>query len=60
MTIEATAITAGIGPTDLSAQPFVRTFTDDDISPERPPVDRYRNVRLLEPRTYGVILQKRF
>jgi hypothetical protein len=48
----------------LSARLFVKNLTDDDnitnIIIEDALIGRYRNVRLLEPRTYGVILQKRF
>jgi outer membrane receptor protein involved in Fe transport len=51
-------------PMGLSARLFVKNLTDDDnitnIIIEDALIGRYRNVRLLEPRTYGVILQKRF
>jgi hypothetical protein len=48
----------------LSARLFVKNLTDDDnitnIIIEDALIGRYRNVRLLEPRTYGVMVQKRF
>ena len=51
-------------PMGRSARLFVKNRTDDDnitnIIIEDALIGRYRNVRLLEPRTYGVILQKRF
>ena len=51
-------------PMGLSARLFVKNLTDDDnitnIIIEDALIGRYRNVRLLEPRTYGVILQQRF
>jgi outer membrane receptor protein involved in Fe transport len=51
-------------PMGLGARLFVKNLTDDDnitnIIIEDALIGRYRNVRLLEPRTYGVILQKRF
>ncbi len=51
-------------PMGLSARLFVKNLTDDDnitnIIIEDALIGRYRNVRLLEPRTYGVIVQKRF
>jgi outer membrane receptor protein involved in Fe transport len=51
-------------PMGLSARLFVKNITDDDnitnIIIEDALIGRYRNVRLLEPRTFGVIVQKRF
>jgi outer membrane receptor protein involved in Fe transport len=51
-------------PSGLSVRFFVKNLTDDDnitnIIIEDALIGRYRNARLLEPRTYGVILQKRF
>lgn len=51
-------------PQGLSARLFVKNLTNDDnitnIIIEDALIGRYRNVRLLEPRTYGVIVQKRF
>ncbi|MFN9928346.1 MAG: TonB-dependent receptor [Phenylobacterium sp.] len=48
----------------LSARLFVKNVTNDDnitnIIIEDALIGRYRNARLLEPRTYGVIVQKRF
>jgi outer membrane receptor protein involved in Fe transport len=48
----------------LSARLFVKNLTNDDnitnIIIEDALIGRYRNARLLEPRTYGVIVQKRF
>ena len=51
-------------PKGLSARLFVKNLTNDDnitnIIIEDALIGRYRNARLLEPRTYGVIVQKRF
>jgi iron complex outermembrane recepter protein len=42
----------------------VKNVTDQDnitnIIIEDALIGRYRNVRLLEPRTYGIILEKKF
>lgn len=51
-------------PKGLSARVFVKNLTNDDnitnIIIEDALIGRYRNARLLEPRTYGLIVQKRF
>lgn len=51
-------------PAGLGVRFFVKNLTDDDnitnIIIEDALIGRYRNARLLEPRTYGVIVQKRF
>jgi outer membrane receptor protein involved in Fe transport len=51
-------------PAGLGVRFFVKNLTDDDnitnIIIEDALIGRYRNARLLEPRTFGVILQKRF
>jgi iron complex outermembrane recepter protein len=49
---------------DFSIRAFVKNATDEDnitnIIIEDALIGRYRNVRLLEPRTFGVILEKKF
>ena len=49
---------------DFAIRMFVKNVSDEDnitnIIIEDALVGRYRNVRLLEPRTYGVILEKKF
>jgi iron complex outermembrane recepter protein len=49
---------------DFSIRAFVKNVTDEDnitnIIIEDALIGRYRNVRLLEPRTFGVILEKKF
>jgi iron complex outermembrane recepter protein len=49
---------------DFSVRAFVKNVTDQDnitnIIIEDALIGRYRNVRLLEPRTYGIILEKKF
>ena len=51
-------------PMGLSARLFVKNLTNGDnitnIIIEDALIGRYRNARLLEPRTYGVIVQKTF
>jgi outer membrane receptor protein involved in Fe transport len=51
-------------PLELDVRFFVKNLTDDDnitnIIIEDALIGRYRNARLLEPRTWGVIVQKRF
>ncbi len=51
-------------PAGLGVRFFVKNLTDGDnltnIIIEDALIGRYRNARLLEPRTYGLILQKRF
>lgn len=51
-------------PMGLGVRLFVKNLTDGDnitnIIIEDALIGRYRNARLLEPRTYGVIVQKRF
>jgi outer membrane receptor protein involved in Fe transport len=48
----------------ISIRFFVKNVTDEDnitnIIIEDALIGRYRNVRLLEPRTFGVILEKAF
>jgi iron complex outermembrane receptor protein len=48
----------------FSIRAFIKNISDEDnitnIIIEDALVGRYRNVRLLEPRTYGVILEKKF
>jgi iron complex outermembrane recepter protein len=49
---------------DFSIRAFMKNVTDEDnitnIIIEDALIGRYRNVRLLEPRTFGVILEKKF
>ena len=51
-------------PMGLGVRLFVKNLTDGDnitnIIIEDALIGRYRNARLLEPRTYGVIVQKKF
>jgi iron complex outermembrane recepter protein len=48
----------------FSVRAFMKNVTDEDnitnIIIEDALIGRYRNVRLLEPRTYGIILEKKF